>query len=303
MPRWDADLAISADDARAAIERQFSELSPATLELVGEGWDNLVFRVNGDWVFRFPRREVAVGLLESECLALPIIAPRVPFAVPLPWFVGMPSDPFPRPFLGYRWLDGSPAIYTTFVDAELSLLAGDLGAFLRALHAIAIDHVPGTQEIPRDTIRRLDVVYRRRTCLERIEELVGDGALDDVSGLRHVIDEVPDDWVPDDRSLVHGDLDSRHVLVGEDGRLRSIIDWGDVHRGDPACDLAIVFTFLPARLRDSFLRTYGAVREDVWAIARFRALYHSVNILQYAMEVGDEPLARDAKRRLRNVAS
>ena len=58
-------------------------------------------------------------------------------------------------------------------------------------------------------------------------------------------------------TLVHGDLYVRHLIVGDDARLLGIIDWGDLHLGDRASDLAIVFTVLPPAARAHFFATYG----------------------------------------------
>ena len=42
-----------------------------TLRPLGAGWDNTVFLVNESFVFRFPRREIAVACMEAEIRVLP----------------------------------------------------------------------------------------------------------------------------------------------------------------------------------------------------------------------------------------
>ena len=51
------------DTARAAelVFGQFPWLRGAAVEPFAEGWDNTVFVVNGEWAFRFPRRQVAIA--------------------------------------------------------------------------------------------------------------------------------------------------------------------------------------------------------------------------------------------------
>ena len=73
------------------------------------GWDNTAFVVNDEWVFRFPRREIAVALIERESRLLPRIADELPLPVPRPDLVGAAEPRFPWPFSGYRALPGGDA--------------------------------------------------------------------------------------------------------------------------------------------------------------------------------------------------
>jgi aminoglycoside phosphotransferase (APT) family kinase protein len=85
---------------------------------------------------------------------------------------------------------------------------------------------------------------------------------------------------------VHGDLYGRHLLVA-DGALVGVIDWGDVHVGDPAIDLSIGWTFLPRAARPAFLAAYGPVDGDGLARARTVALHYATALLAYGRAKGD----------------
>ncbi|CAN7558496.1 hypothetical protein [Rossellomorea sp. LjRoot5] len=63
---WDAEVAITPCQAKKMIESQFQDLIPAEIEIMDYGFDNTVMKVNGVWVFRFPRREIAIlsGVLD-----------------------------------------------------------------------------------------------------------------------------------------------------------------------------------------------------------------------------------------------
>ena len=96
--------------------------------------------------------------------------------------------------------------------------------------------------------------------------------------------------------VCHGDLHFRHLLV-RDGALTGVIDWGDLCRGDPAVDLMAYWMALPGFARPDFLRAYGhPVREDQLLRARVWALVCGAGLLEYALDVGDERLAREAAR-------
>jgi aminoglycoside phosphotransferase (APT) family kinase protein len=88
---------------------------------------------------------------------------------------------------------------------------------------------------------------------------------------------------------VHGDFYARHVLY-HGGRLTGVIDWGDVHIGDPAVDLAIAFSFLPPAARKIFRQVYGEIDDATWKRARFRALHYGAVLFEYGASTGDEAI-------------
>src|SRR5918911_1437267 len=95
---WKADVDLTPERAASLIERQFPALAPARLEPLGIGWDNAAYLVNGNLVFRFPRRQMGAGLIEREARILPLLAPHLPLPVPVPRFVGRPAGEYPFPF-------------------------------------------------------------------------------------------------------------------------------------------------------------------------------------------------------------
>ncbi len=47
--------------------------------------------------------------------------------------------------------------------------------------------------------------------------------------------------------LMHGDLYARHLLLDESFQLSRVIDWGDLHAGDGAVDLAVAWLVAEVR--------------------------------------------------------
>jgi aminoglycoside phosphotransferase (APT) family kinase protein len=281
---WAAERVVDPDLASRLIKAQFRDLRPVQLELLGKGWDNTAYLVNNLIVFRFPRRKIAVPLIEIEARVLPRIAPKLPLPVPRPRWVGKPTEEYPWPFLGYSLIAGRTADRSELDDRARSALARPLGEFLRALHAQPSEGVDG------DAIGRADP----QRLIERIgRALSGGGLLDDASPVMAVAAECA--GVPPGTRLVlvHGDLYSRHLLVDDENRLSGVIDWGDLHRGDSALDLSVAWSFLPPRARDAFRKAYGPVEENTWRLARLRALHYGVVLLDYARGTGDAGLGRE----------
>lgn len=281
---WAADVAIDAALAGRLVAEQFPALREAPLRPFGEGWDNAAFLVDERYVFRFPRRAVVAHLIEREVALLPRIASSLPCALPAPAFVGAPTGRYPYTFAGYPLLRGTTLDRSGASEADRTALAPALGAALRALHDV--DTGPLQDALPPDEIGRLDHAKRLPLARERLTDLRERGLVDDPQPLLAELERIgPLDDARSD-TLVHGDLYARHVVV-EDGGLVGFIDWGDVHRGDPALDLAIAFLVLPPAAHAAFRAAYGPIDARTWERARYRAIYHAALFAAYGVKIGD----------------
>lgn len=292
-PAWTADIAVDAALAARLIGAQFPALRDAKVEPFGIGWDNAAFLVGGRTVFRLPRRSIAAPLLAREIALLPPIAPHVPLAIPAPRLIGTPTEGFPWPFAGYDLIPGTSACAVALDATARAALAEPLGRFLRALHAL--DPAPlVARGLPGDELGRLDPRKRLPVARERLAALAESGAWADAgltvdpNRLGGWLEAHPPVPLPDaERRLVHGDLYARHVLLDADARPSGIIDWGDVHLGDPALDLAIAHLVLPASAHAAFRAAYGPIDERAWEAARYRAVYHAILELDYGVRADD----------------
>jgi aminoglycoside phosphotransferase (APT) family kinase protein len=298
---WSAECVVSADLARELIAAQFPHLAPVRVELLGAGWDNTAFRVNGGFVFRFPRRQIAVPLLESEARLLPAIAARLPLPVPVPDLVGRPTDSYPWPFAGYALIPGRTACAAALDEGQRSACAGPLGRFLAALHAVSAEEAVRRGAGP-DPLGRFSLARRVPWARTALEQLARSEVLADIRPLTDLLDAAPASYDPRADTLVHGDLYVRHLLVDTDNRLAGVIDWGDIHLGDRASDLMIVHSFLPPSAHSAFREAYGAVEEITWRMARLRALWHTAAVLIYGHETGDADLVREGRLAMRYLA-
>ena len=80
-----SDLVINLKRAKKLVEDQFG-LSINKASLLGEGFDNTVYSFNNSYVFRFPRRKIAIKLIELELKLLPALASLLPIPIPRPEF-------------------------------------------------------------------------------------------------------------------------------------------------------------------------------------------------------------------------
>ncbi len=287
---WEATIELTERQAALLIEQQFPHLAPVQMSALGAGWDNAAFLVNKHFVFRFPRREIAAGLLEREARILPLLAPHLPLRIPLPEYVGAPTAEYPWVFAGYALLPGRTACQFSCSEHDRLELAPALARFLAALHRIPIR--PATLEwAPRDEINRADVRTRAPRVKERI--LLNHAGLDagELHALINLVDELAATPLhAGEPCWVHGDLYARHLVLTSPRQLVGVIDWGDVHIGDPALDLSIAWSFLPPLARQVFRQAYGPIDDATWNRARFRAIHYGALLVEYGTDTADEAI-------------
>ena len=212
--------------------------------------------------------------------------------------VGRPTEEFPWLFAGYALLPGRTACSAALTEDQRMALAEPLGRFLAALHSL-----PGAASFgaPPDRLGRLNLAKRRPQTREGLDRLAGMDLIDSPAPWLGIIEAVEGRQPGAALVLIHGDLYARHLLVDEQGRLCGVIDWGDVHLGDPALDLSISHSFLPTAAHAAFRNAYGKIDAETWTLARFRALAHTVTLMPYARETGDADLLREARLSLAHL--
>jgi aminoglycoside phosphotransferase (APT) family kinase protein len=288
VPQWDAELTVDSALAGRLVAAQFPDLAGLPVRLIGAGWDNTVYTVGEEWVFRFPRREIVLPGLRVEIEVLPMLALLLPVRIPVPEHVGGPSDEFPWPFFGARMLPGVELCEAP--ETSRSDLAPQLGRMLRVLHSRDVLDAVGAR-LPENLTRRADMQVRVSAVRERLAEL--DGLWHAPGHVDALLDEAETLPPPDPIAVCHGDLHFRHVLV-EEGRISGLIDWIDLCRGDPALDLQLVWSVLPPKDRGAFFAAYGDVDDDTLLRARVVAVHLSSMLVEYARHEGLASIEREA---------
>jgi aminoglycoside phosphotransferase (APT) family kinase protein len=253
MPVWSAEVEVDERLVRRLLSQL--DLGDARLRKLAEGWDNSVWVVDERYAFRFPQREVAIPGLEREIAVLPKLAPQLPLPVPVPAYVGEPTDQYAWPFFGAELIPGVEAGVAELDDDARLKVALELAAFLRGLHAARLE-----TELPHDPNGREDMAKRVGLAREDLAELERLALWTAPPQLEPLLEGALGLPPPEARAVAHGDLHFRHLLV--DGRAASgVIDWGDLCLADPAIDLPLLWSFVPPQHRAAFLDAYGPVDE------------------------------------------
>ncbi|MBE1535944.1 phosphotransferase [Actinomadura algeriensis] len=292
---WAAEHEITADAAAELVGERFPELRGAPVEPLATGWDNTVFRVGGEWAFRFPRRKIAIPGVEREIATLAALAPRLPLPIPVPRYVGEPGGGFPWPFWGARLVPGRELAEVRPSDGRRAAIGAALGAFLRALHDPALVRAAGAG-LPADPLRRGDPAYRAPKAAERLERLAALGLWEPDPSVRAFLGDALDEASPPagEPVIVHGDLHVRHVLLGAGDEAAGVIDWGDVCLADPSVDLSLAYAAFAGDDRAAFLDAYGPVPPDRERAARVLALFIAATLAEYAASDGSAALLAES---------
>lgn len=297
MPVWDPEVEVDVDLARSLIDAQFPVLAGRPIRELGAGWDNVVYLVDERWTFRFPRREIAVAGVRREIDILPRLAQHLALPIPVPHFVGVPTEAFTWPWFGAEHIAGTEVAVAGPHDEERAELGQQIGEFLRDLHDPGLARRVG-DGLPVDPMRRADMPFRVDATRRRLEELSAarlweptaetDALLHDAAGLP-----------PSPRTVVvHGDLHARHVLVDPAARATGVIDWGDVCAGDPSVDLSLAFGAFVGEARAAFFDAYGQIDGLTELRARVIAVFVAAALLAYADDQRLAPLRADSLRSL-----
>jgi aminoglycoside phosphotransferase (APT) family kinase protein len=288
QPPPDGRAGIDAQLVQRLVAAQFPQWKDLPVTPVEvDGWDNRTYRLGGQMSVRLPTASHYAPAIDKEHRWLPVLAPSLPVAIPVPVAKGVPGAGYPFNWSIRRWLAGR----TASVDR-----IGDLCEFARAVAGFItrlqrIDAIGGPAAGAHSFYRGASPLCydgeTRRTLAEvaghvdaRRALAVWDAALEaEWSG--------PAVWF-------HGDVAIGNLLVME-GRLSAVIDFGTSGVGDPACDFVIAWTFFSGAARATFR---DAVQADpaMWARARGWALWKA--LLNLAGSVGTDVRLAEENRRV-----
>lgn len=247
----------------ALVERLLRDQAPSIASMpltVVEPWgtDHAIWRIGDEFVGRFPRISWAATQPALEARWLPWLAPRVPIEVPEPVVLGQPAFDYPFQWGVHRWLDGQPAIVDGVADPIE--FARALAGVVRALRALPVDDAPPAHNRARPTAVR---DRSARAVIERARDFI------DVATALAVWEDAlaapPHSGPP---LWVHGDLDGNCIV--RDGNLTGLLDWGSACVGDPAVDVATIWS--PLFTTESRAVFVDALEVDDATLARSRGV-------------------------------
>lgn len=298
---WHADIPITDELVKECLHHQFPLLAPIKkIQCIGEGWDNKVFLINEKIIFRFPRRKIAVELIERENKILKNLYPIAAIDIPNPKYIGQPSSCYPYPFQGYDIIKGVSGCHAQLSTQARIASLRTLAIFLKQLHsvnetqALSLGAKPSMfdrtniKKAVNELTERVDKIIARKLCI--INE----------HNFQQEITMAQKVELPTDKCLIHGDLYCKHLLFNEN-KLTAIIDWGDVGINNRSVDLSVIWSFYPNSCHQQFFEIYGAVDSATWQYARFLGLYSSLTLILYGHATNDILLIEESTNAVKRI--
>jgi aminoglycoside phosphotransferase (APT) family kinase protein len=270
---------------RRLLTAQFPEWAALPIAPVpSSGTVNALYRLGDDLVARLPRTGWGVGVA-AELEWLPKLAPLLPVEIPVPLAKGEPAEGYPWEWGVYPWLAGEHPV------AGDGSLADDLAGIVHALQRVELAGTPHEGRGGSEDLTQWDDAVRK--ALVELAGVIDTKAAE--ADWDACLEAAP--W-PGPPVWIHGDLMPANLLV-RDGKLAAVIDWGGFGLGDPAVDLMVAWTLLPADARDA-VRAHLAPDEDTWTRGRGWALASGLVALPYYVETNPE-LAENARYRIGEI--
>ncbi|MFF4953224.1 aminoglycoside phosphotransferase family protein [Streptomyces chattanoogensis] len=283
---------IDEDLVRRLVAGQFPRWAGLSVERFPSGGTvNAMYRLGDDMVVRLPLVKGGAEDVSMEQEWLPRLATRLGTAVPEVLGAGEPAEGYPWRWSVYRWLAGENP-----EAGELSepvLLARDLAGFVAEMRSITLPGAPAAyrggplaslDESTRAAIEELRGIPREGVDCDAVAAVWEDA-------LRAPGWDGPPVWL-------HADLMPGNLLV-DGGRLTSVIDFGCMGVGDPACDLFPAWNLLPADGREVFREALG-VDDATWRRGRGRTLSQALIALPYYRRT-NPAMAHNARHVIRAV--
>ena len=295
---------MHAEDYRQIIAACFPKLAIERCQPIAQGWDSVAVAVNGELIFRFPKRRDVEPQYQIELRLLPALATKLSIeneelrmptqcSIPDVAFFWPGGDTYPGSFIGHHLIDGTQLTSVHLTPEHTVGIAQQLGQFLSALHRFPIEQatqlgVPASDEAS----WRQHYQDQFEQIQSRVLPLLAPAAQA----------RIVRDWqafLADEThfrvALIHHDLAGEHILYQPTrGMITGIIDWGDAAIGDPAID----FTgLLDAYGEDFTERVLSHYQGDMDASFRDRMrFYHGViplNSVLFGLATGQAEYVRE----------
>jgi len=225
---------------------------------LGEGWNTSAYLVNGELVFRCPRRPDVWTEIDVEMQFLRDAGALLPLRVPNYLDAHPTSGAAPHGYALYRYVPGAPFRLNTMSAAQKGAAAEAVATFLRILHGIercalhaALPHSDERNDAT-TLLREAERVVMPQLSIERANAL-----------REQIVSYLDAAENFDFRSVIrHADLCADHLLI-TDHTVTGVIDFSDVSVGDPDYDFASLFIDVGEDFTMDVARRYGHKNLDL----------------------------------------
>ena len=224
-------IKFTTEEVKDLLQKELPQIKIQSIILLDSGWDNAVFDINGEYIFRFPKGEEAHFDIELELLN----ALRGKTTMPIPVIEFISKD---GQYMGYKKLQGgdlTPELYKSMTPEQKNKLAADYAQFVFEIHnALPVEQAKalGVREhnplfylpiiepiLSSDKIPNADILAFAKDTVKEYTETVNNNVI---------------------TSFIYGDLHTENIAFDPvNKKLNGVFDFGD------SCIADIHFEFAP----------------------------------------------------------
>ena len=223
---------------------------PLDFSLVAGGRSNLTYRVTDSegnaWALRRPPISHVLPTAHDMAREHRVMSSLGPTDVPVPRTCGLCQDVEVNgaPFYVMEFVDGfilrDAALVESALDESGRRTAGEsMADTLAALHAVDVDEIGLGDFAKRDGY----AARQLKRWLAQFESSPVEGL--DTEGAVRAAHERLAAQIPEqtETTIVHGDYRLDNVVIGNDGRVRAVLDWEICTLGDPMADVGLLMVY------------------------------------------------------------
>jgi aminoglycoside 2''-phosphotransferase len=271
----------------ATYKERIRQLAPEvainSININREGLLNDVVIINGELIFRFPKREYGFARLADEARILRLLKNYISLEIPSPLYEGDGC-------LAYRMIPGETLrrdMLMGLSEDDQQAIADQLAQFFEELHNTPIGEIAGF-EIP-----MADALMKYEGWVDTYERIRGKVFPLLMPHVREWVTEHFESHLAESGNfeyelmMVNTDIPPYHILFDkQEKRINGIVDFGCAGLGDPAIDFGVIIYNYGESFMDRFYKMYPGA-EIYLKRARFYAGAHEVRWLLTGIERND----------------
>lgn len=282
----DYRINVPVSVAREGIERSCPDLEIGHIEPYGKGVGDAIFRVNGDYLFKFAKHEKASKILEKEMAMLPELQGHVGVPIPEVRYAGRYHGRNDEQlFFGYKEIIGRGMKREDVQEDGVikENLVGQLVEFMDGVQAydVAKARERGVPEVdPRAHYER-----EREDARRELYPFLKARFPVEASELERFIEESFEKYLGDENNfdfepkLIHGDLEGPNAVLYDEERdeIAGVLDFGGLEITDPDRELWRLYAHYGKDFTDKILELKPHPNQGL--------LYGKMNFFWTAQEV------------------
>ena len=295
---------VSIDSAQSDIAATFPNFKIDSIEPAGQGFTNIAFLVNGDYIFRFAKRSHASEQINREVKLLPALEPYVKLPIPHIEYAGKRKENS-FSFMGYKKIRGETPekdVFDGLHEETKDKFTKEIAGFISDVHTFPVEKAFSVG------VELIEYKRKYQKEYEATQRLIY--PLVDVT-TRDYLKNLFEAYLHDEHNFTytatfnHAEVSPYHVIVDRSAKkITGVIDFGDMHVGDPDWDFNYFYNRYGKEYITNLLKYYRhSEPERLMKKLDFFAKYGELQAIFVGIRENEEELKRGLSMLQKRVAA